>query len=209
MGAAAPSCLIAGRSIGARRATGPICRSAGRRGADCSTIHACRAGRIARRRSGNCAGVSRAGPVARDDDARSRKSRATDRAVEGGPGAVEGGPGAGGPRKCQGPRGAQGGAGKNDTSYGQGVGAGYEGVGADGTGAENFSAEPARRHIGASAAGACCRRGTQARADPSVTASQSAAAGANPVAASRTIDISVSRPSKRGLLRRCASRNDG
>ena len=109
----------------------------------------------------------RAGAVAPDDGARSRKRGAGDRAAQGEPGTSR-------PRQCQGHRGTQGEPGANDAPDRQAFRA-----------QQGFRAEPAAQDIGVIGGCGASNCGSEACAGASVAASQSAAAAPDAVAARR------------------------
>ena len=153
---------------------GLIWHSAGRGDPGTSAINAFGSDGPAGRHAGSRPDSTRAGAVAPDDGARSRKRGAGDRAAQGEPGTS-------GPRQCEDHRGTQGEPGANDAPYRQ-----------DFRAQQGFRAEPAAPDIGASAAAGCR---SEACAGASVAASQSASAGPNAVAARGRPVVVNGRPS--------------
>ena len=103
LGAAArPNFMAAAGKTGAFRATGPTCRSGGRRERSTSATGSSGSDRTGRRRANRHRPVSRLGAVAPVDGARSRERGARDRAAQGQHPADQGQPATNVPRRCQG-----------------------------------------------------------------------------------------------------------
>ena len=147
------------------RATEPIWRSTGRGHSRASAIDTLGPDGRAGRRAGSRPDSGRAGAVAPDDGARSRKRGAGDRAAQGKPGTN-------GPRQCEGHRGDQGEPGANDAPHRQAF-------------RHNKVSEQDLRPRTTAPTVPPIAAPTQTCAGASVAASQGAAAGPDTVAARR------------------------
>jgi hypothetical protein len=102
LGAAArPNFMAAAGKTGAFRATGPTCRSGGRRERSTSATGSSGSDRTGRRRTDRRRPISRIDAVASVDGARSRERGARDRADQGQHRADQGQPATNAPRCCQ------------------------------------------------------------------------------------------------------------